>query len=73
MGYRPRRALEPRSRSRIGVAFAVVMALIGAIMLAIGAPLGASASPGTGIWSDDARPQTTAVLTPPLLSSAPSS
>ena len=48
MGYRPRRALEPRSDRGLASS-AVVMALIGAIMLAIGAPLSASASLGTGI------------------------
>ena len=63
MEYSPRRAFDSLSRSRLpglGVTFACVLALIGAVVLVIGAPLPASAAPGVGIWSDDVQPRTAA-------------
>ena len=57
------RAFNSRSRSRrpvLGVTFAWVLALIGAVVLVIGAPLPASAAPGAGIWNDNTQPRTAA-------------
>jgi hypothetical protein len=63
MEYRPRRASESLSRSRQplrSVALGCAMAVIGAIVLVLAAPLTASAAPGSGVWSDNVQPRTTA-------------